>query len=272
MKKRGTRARIVGSDKLVCPKSKRSQVTVFVIVAVIVVALAVLIYFLYPKISAVFSLETKSPSAYLQSCLEADMQNAIKTISSQGGSLNPENYYLYNNSKLEYLCYTNQFYVTCVVQRPLLKQHVEEEIKNSIKTRATECVDSMKKNYGNQGYEVSYQGSDFSVELLPKRVLVIFNNSLTLKKTETEKFDNINFAIMNNLYDLVTIASSIISFEAHYGDSETTIYMNYYRDLKVEKYKQSEGTTVYILTDRNTGEKFQFASRSVAWPPGYATQ
>ena len=44
--------------------------------------------------------------------------------------------------------------------------------------------------------------------------------------------------------------------------------MNYYRDLKVEKLKQSEGTTVYILTDLNNNKKFQFASRSMAWKPG----
>jgi len=55
-----------------------------------------------------------------------------------------------------------------------------------------------------------------------------------------------------------------------FGDAETTTYMNYYRDLKVEKKKKTDGTTVYIITDRNDGNKFQFASRSIAWPPGYA--
>ena len=42
-----------------------------------------------------------------------------------------------------------------------------------------------------------------------------------------------------------------------------------YPGVKVEKYKQEDGTTVYILTDRNTNDKFQFAVRSLAWPPGY---
>jgi len=45
--------------------------------------------------------------------------------------------------------------------------------------------------------------------------------------------------------------------------------MTYYRDLKVEKKKQTDGSTVYILTKMDSGDKFQFASRSVAWPPGY---
>jgi hypothetical protein len=48
--------------------------------------------------------------------------------------------------------------------------------------------------------------------------------------------------------------------------------MNYYHDLKVEKKKQLDGTNIYILTDRNNENKFQFASRSVAWPPGYGAE
>ena len=73
----------------------------------------------------------------------------------------------------------------------------------------------------------------------------------------------------NNLYELASIAESIVEWEATYGDSETTTYMNYYHDLKVEKKKQTDGTTIYIVTNRDTRNKFQFASRSVAWPPGY---
>jgi hypothetical protein len=42
----------------------------------------------------------------------------------------------------------------------------------------------------------------------------------------------------------------------------------YYHDLKVEKKKQIDETSIYILTNRDTGEKFQFASRSYAFPPG----
>ena len=92
---------------------------------------------------------------------------------------------------------------------------------------------------------------------------------LTLTKGGAEKYDSFRVVLNNNLYELVSITNSILNLEARYGDAETTIYMNYYHDLKVEKKKQSDGTTIYILTDRNNKNQFQFASRSVAWPPGY---
>jgi hypothetical protein len=89
------------------------------------------------------------------------------------------------------------------------------------------------------------------------------------KGEESINYDSIRVVVDSNIYELVSIANSILNWEATYGDSETTTYMNYYHDLKVEKLKQGEGTTVYILSNRDSGEKFQFASRSVVFPPGY---
>jgi len=42
-----------------------------------------------------------------------------------------------------------------------------------------------------------------------------------------------------------------------------------YPNLKVQKLKQGDGTKVYIIEDRNTKEKLQFATRSLVWPPGW---
>ena len=94
---------------------------------------------------------------------------------------------------------------------------------------------------------------------------------LTVSKGEAARYNSFNVILNNNLYELTSIANSIIDWETNYGDAETTIYMSYYKDLKVEKKKQQDGTSIYILTDRNNGDIFQFASRSVAWPPGYGT-
>ena len=159
----------------------------------------------------------------------------------------------------------------CVMQQPMLKEHIETEIKNEIKEEVEICFDELKKSYEKQGYDVNLKKPETSVELLPKRIVVSFGNSLTLTKGDTKNYNSFRVVVNNNLYELVSIVNSILNWEARYGDAETTIYMNYYHDLKVEKKKQSDGSTIYILTDRNTLNKFQFASRSVAWPPGYGT-
>jgi hypothetical protein len=252
---------------------KRGQVTIFIIVAIVIVALAVLIFLFYPKIQSTLGFGSeKSPSQFMQECIEDEVQEAVDKLSSQGGSLNPEHYFVYLNEQVEYLCYTNQYYVPCVMQQPMLKKHIEQEIKSAIQTKSEKCFDDLEKSFKKQGYSVDLKKADLKVELLPKRVAVSFGNELTISKSSTEKYDSIRVVLNNNLYELVSIVNSILNWEAKYGDAETTTYMNYYHDLKVEKKKQTDGTTVYVLTDRNNLNKFQFASRSVAWPPGYGTE
>ncbi len=249
---------------------KRGQVTIFVIVGIVIVAMAILIYIFYPKISSSLGFADETPSAYIQNCIQDKVSETVQSLSLRGGELNPENYFLYKDTKIKYLCYTNEYFLTCVMQEPMLKSSFEKEVSKEIKVNVESCMNNMKDNFRKRGYVVEGGGNSFEVEFLPERIVVRFNDSLTLTKGEDiKKYDSTQVSVTNNVYDLVAIANSILNWEATYGDSETTEYMNYYHNLKVEKYKQSEGTTIYILTNRDTGEKFQFASRSIAWPPGY---
>ena len=254
-------------------RNKQGQITLFIIIAIVIVGLGVVIYMFYPEITATFGFETKNPEAFLQECLEEDVLNTIDILSPQGGSLNPELYMMYDNEKVEYLCYTNQYLKLCTMQRPMLKEHIESEIKGKISNKVGQCLSEMNDNLERQGYNVIFREGDYNVELLPKRVVINFDSSLSLKKgDETTTYEGMDVAFSNNLYEFVAIAISILGFEATYGNAETTVYMDYYRDLKVEKKTMTDGSTVYILTDRNTGFKFQFASRSMAWPAGYGLE
>jgi len=255
--------------KGVSKKNKKGQVTIFIILAIMVVVMGILIYLYYPQIATTLGLAPQSPQSFIQSCIEEEIENHIEKLSLQGGSLHPSHYIMYDNQKVEYLCYTNEFYKTCVMQQPLLKEHIESEIEKEISDNAKDCFDSLEENYKRRGYTVNLRRGEINVELLPKRIITTFDYPLTLTKGGAEKYDSFRVVLNNNLYELVSITNSILNLEARYGDAETTIYMNYYHDLKVEKKKQSDGTTIYILTDRNNENKFQFASRSLAWPPGY---
>jgi hypothetical protein len=250
---------------------KRGQVTIFIIIAILVVAIGVLIYMLSPGIETGITGETKSPEQFIQTCLEEDIENTVEVLSLQGGSIEPEHYIIHQGETVEYLCYTNEYYRACVMQQPLLKQHIESEIKSDIEGVVKDCFDALWESYIGSGYSADLQEGSTKVELLPKRIVTSFTHVLTLTKGETETHDSFNIILNNNLYELVGITNSILESEALYGEAETTLYMNYYQDLKVEKLKKSDGSTVYILTDRNNGNKFQFASRSMVLPPGYRT-
>lgn len=252
-------------------KENKGQVTIFIIIAIFVVAIGVLIYTLSPQIRTGIVGETKSPEEFIQTCLEDEIENAVETLSLQGGSIEPEHYILYQDERIEYLCYTGQDFITCVMQQPLLIQHIESEIENEIRGDVGNCFDALRESYLDSGYGADLRTGTTNVELLPKRIVTNFDYVLTLTKGETETHDSFSVVLNNNLYELVSITNSILNWEARYGDAETTVYMNYYHDLKVEKKKQTDGTSIWILTDRNNGNKFQFATRGGVLPPGYGT-
>lgn len=251
-------------------KKRKGQVTIFIVIALIIVLFAILIYMFYPKISTTLGFSEENPREFIETCMKEEIGNNINIISSQGGSLNPNHYMMYDNEKIGYLCYTNEYYKTCIMQQPMLIEHIESEIQQGINQKTKECFDSLKETYEKRGYQVSLTRKNTTIELLPKRVQVTFEYPLTLTKgQEQTKYNNIIISINNNLYELAGIAKSILNWEARYGDAETTTYMNYYPNIKVEKKKQNDGSTIYLITERDTQNKFNFASRSVAWPPGY---
>ena len=195
--------------------------------------------------------------------------DTVETITLQGGSFEPAFYYTYEGNDIEYLCYTNNYFELCTVQRAFLSPHIEKEILNEISSDVDFCFDSLETSYTNKNYAVNLDRGDTLVEILPKRIVVSFDSELTLTKDTTESYDSFNIILDNNLYQLTSIASSIINWETTYGGADPSTYMNYYRDLKVEEHEQIDGTTIYILTERDTENKLQFASRSLVFAPGY---
>jgi hypothetical protein len=284
--KRGTSFKFINS--------KKGQVTIFIILGVIIVGAAALIYALYPQIKSAF-LGVSDPQSYIQSCVQDEIKNTISNLSLQGGSMSPQNYFPYYNDfsllnnglnraglyHVEYLCYNNQYYLPCIMQEPLLEQHVESEIVKNIQTTADSCFSSLQKNYESKGYSTNLVKGTTIVDLLPGRVVVTFNNQLTLTKDTSQRYQQFQVLVNSNLYDFITIATSILNWEASFGDAPTQSYMIYYHNLIIQKEqvgaendpnaggRNTDGTKVYILTDLNTGTVFQFATRGFVMPPGF---
>ncbi len=250
--------------------NRKGQVTIFIIIAIVIVAVGVSVYIFYPQIQTTIGAGEQNPQSFIQTCIEKEIIDAVKKLSLQGGSMNPGNYLLYQDNKVQYLCYTNEYYRPCIVQEPALTSGIETELENAVNEQVEECFNSMKNSYQGQGYTVDLRKGEKIIQLLPKRIVATFNYSMDLTKgTDVQKYDSFVVMMDNNLYELSAIANNIVEWETAYGDSEISTYMTLYHDLKVEKNLIESGTKVYVLTDRNTGNKFQFATRGQVWPAGY---
>ena len=246
---------------------KRGQVTVFIILGILVLVVLILLFARDTRFSNIFS--TKSPYQEIEECVKNSVREGLDILSLQGGVIEPENYFLYENNKVDYVCYSENDYEKCVMQKPIIINTIKEELKKYSEPRIKNCLNSVKENLEKKGYSVSMKEPEINIEIVPDNVLIDNKVNLRIEKTNVESYDVIKTGIKSKIYNFALIASSISQWEARYGDSETLNYMLYYPSLKVEKKKQSEGTTIYILTDRDTNEKFYFASRSIAVPAGW---
>ncbi len=246
--------------------SKNGQVTIFIILALVLVGVVVVI-FAFPSVN-VFS-DSVNPGAYLKSCIEPEINNIKNTLSEQGGYANPPHYTFYQNMKLQYLCYTTENYLPCTVQQPLLVKHVEKEMKAYIEPRAKQCLQDLKNQYERKGYRVSSGASEIQISVIPEKIIVDFNAPLTITKESTQTFQKFAVAVDSKWYELILTAVSIIQYESTLGDSETSLYISYYPNLKIDKTRRDDGSTIYQLSDVTTEDKFAFATKSLVWPQGY---
>jgi len=244
--------------------NKRGQLAIFVIVAIVIVAIVV-IFFAFPQVN-VFTTDV-NPSSFLRECIEDDVLEVKEVLSTQGGYVNPSNYVLHEGEMIQYLCYTDQNYEPCIVQQPLLVGHVKQEISDFVTPRARACMNNLVEEYESKGFNVDSTPGDIEVEIIPGSIIVDFLAPLSVSKESTQTFQRFAIGIESEWYDLLLIATSIIEFESTLGDSETTLYLQYYPDLRIDKLKKN-GDTIYTLSNVVTGEEFTFAVRSLVWPPG----
>lgn len=249
-------------------KDKKGQVTIFIILAIVIVVLGVLIYVFLPQIKSTVGLETKDPYTFIRSCLEDKLDETVENISLHGGTLEPTSYYLYEDEKLQYLCLTNEYFLPCYNQKPLLKKEIEEELNEVLAPIVDSCFDSLKEVYVDSGYNTILKKGNFVLEVLPEKILLNFEGYelTTTKGQNSETYASFFIYKNSKLYELIRIADNIVSWEINVGKADIFSYMVLYHDLDVEKHIQEDGTNIYVLQYLNSGEKFQFASRSWVTP------
>lgn len=247
--------------------NQKGQVTIFIIVAVLIVAAAVLIYFLVPGLRVDVVFDETSPQEYIQICIEEDLRETIEEVSLQGGSLNPQPSLLWQNHELQYLCYTNGERERCVVHIPFVKSHLQSEVESDLEESVRFCFNGLKDEYERTGYDVSLREGETIMEILPGRIELDMDYEITVTKDDRITYDDFVIILNSNLYELMAISQHILDWEARHGDANCGYYMENYRDIKCSKPQRDIEGTVYVLESKETGEIFQFASRSLVLGP-----
>lgn len=266
--RKATPVRICSNNNLA--KCKRSQVTIFIIIAMLIV-FAIILFFILRGSLNIPGVTTKTPdiNAEMQSCTKNAVLQAINIILPRGGYLNPENYKLYENDKVAYLCYQSLYYKPCVNQQPAYLEHLKGEIKSYISEKIEDCFYKIQQDYRDKGYSFDMTASEISVNLNPKQVNVNINKEIKISKnSENRIIKEFEIKIDSPIYDLAVVANEIINQEAKFCYFEYLGYMLLYPSYKISKTDINGETKIYKIEDKYTHDILKIAVRSCAMPAG----
>ncbi len=249
-------------------KNNRAQVTIFIILALIIIVGMILLFLLIRRPS--FEVEdVENPQAYIESCTRDAVEEAIEILSEQGGDIEPEGSVMYEGREITYLCYNANYYVPCVNQRPMLVEHIEGEIDNHIIPRVENCFNGLKTELEGKNYDVSMGEMQLTTQLHTRQVVVNINRDFKMsKRDETREFKNFKMSLVHPVYDLAKIAMEIANQEAHYCNFDILGFMIIYPEYDADKFRTGDADIIYTLRETATNQKFKFAIRSCAMPAG----
>lgn len=250
-------------------KNNKAQVTIFVILALIMVV-AIIILFLLINRPSFEIVNAENPQAYIESCTRDAVEEAVDILSEQGGDITPIGSTIYKSKNITYLCYNANYYEPCINQRPLLIEHIENEIKDYIWDSVDNCFNSLAEELEKKNYEVSIGEIELTTKLQTNQIVVDINRDFTMTKNDkTQEFNSFKMNLINGLYGLSKIAAEIVNQEARFCNFDILGFMIIYPEYDVDKFRTGDSDIIYTLRERRSGDKFMFAVRSCTLPPGF---
>ena len=247
---------------------KRGQITIFVILGIVIVAIIVLLFAFRKDIIPTSSQtginsEMKAAKQIITDCLEKSAQAPVEKIGLQGGYLSPapSTFRLWNDTQISYLCF-NQVGLNTCTNRLLTVRKMEEQLSDAVKEGLKTCVDLTDI----KGVDVIAK-SDYKVttRILPYQVLVDLEYPITVNSKVSDaqatekKFSYIMDAPLGDLYN---VAQDIIDQETEIGTFDQLTYML----VKLGKYTiyvvKPYPDKIYRLKLRENPYMFQFAVQS----------
>lgn len=247
----------------------KGQVTIFVIVAMVIVFAIFFLFLINKKDVSLREQDFDDITGYISNCLTERSNLIIEKMLDGGGFLNSNDTILYENNFVTYLCKNINNFESCVNQYPNYIKDVEDEFEKNIFGDSKVCIESLKQELTNRGYE--FNSKDYIIEAKLKEgiVEVSLNGDFYMAKDETtKKFSEFNILIRSSLMGLSTIANEIVSQEARWCYFSNEGFMTLYPEYDIRVYMMEDTTKIYTIKDKRNGEKLKMATLGCALPAG----
>lgn len=251
-------------------KSK-GQISIFVIVGILLVG-AVILFFVISGSKSIISPAGKEfdPESFINKCVKESARNKLDVMLLQGGFFNPEDYKIYDDIKVTYLCKNINFYEPCITQYPVYITQIQNELKNEMRSDVEACFISLDDELRQRNYHVN--GGDFDIEVVFKTGIVeilVYRDMQLSKNDYSRGINSFSASLSNHIYDIASVANEIASQEAKYCYFEYVGFSLLYPDFDIRKDTMSDTTKIYTITHKTSRDKMNIAIRGCAIPAGF---
>jgi hypothetical protein len=179
--------------------------------------------------------------------------------------------YSYQGEQIPYLCYTNLYLQSCINQKPFLLQYFAGELKKMSQEGIMQCYEDSLEDLRNRGIDIGEGAKILDISLDPGQIVVSLKAPTSASTGGASvQFTEFKGIINSPIYNMIMIISYLVQQETRYGDSVIEDPMFLHPEFLIKKIRRDDGNKVYVIEEKNTGDIFKFATRSVAWPVGYA--
>lgn len=239
---------------------KRAQVTAFVIVGIVL--LAVIGFFIYARSAGIgisperFLAGKKSDiESRIDECTRDLSVRLLQRIGLQGGTLTPLRAVQFNGNRVSYLCYNIPGNDNCV-NRVLTLKAIEEELSRYLENNLRTCISI--EDFRQPSYSLESANLEATATIGKNNILVVVDYPITLSKDAARLTLSRYTSTLNiPLGRLYLAAIDIIDSEAQVGDFDPLPYMLVHNTVRIEKHRPFPDK-VYIMNVRGNSYLFQF--------------
>lgn len=249
--------------------NKRGQVTIFIILALIIVVVIALAFVLIKKPGQAIPAE-ENPQSYLEDCVKKSLENIEqKQIETNLYPNATENYILYKNQRVKYLCKASMFYIPCINQEPMLVEYVRRNIEKQLKPEVEGCFSDLNRVLSQRGYVVTSGNLTLNVEFHKDSISANMNKKIVMKKNEAVRtFETFSTELQSPLFVLIDTARSIVNYESETCEFNSLNWEKNFPNIAIKRFITSEQTKVYTLIDKTTQKEINFAVKTCVLPAG----
>lgn len=224
-------------------KNKKAQVTIFIIIAIIIVGAVALFFTLRGTLQKeVYTPEVASVKNFVDECIENTAEDVIYTIGQGGGYYFPPTFS--TDSGITYYLINNKSYMPS-------KKQIEEEISYFISNKLFFCV----RNFVDfPEFEIEQGEIKTSSKIYENSVVLNLNYPITIRKGESVSrikdfeveipvrlgivYDSVSGFIAEDIEDGICLSCLLNISETH--------------DLYVDMFDYDEETVIFIFKDENS--------------------